>query len=170
MAMYNLTFVETGLPTGTSWSVMVNGTALSSPSGTILSQMPNGTFTFVVSQVSGYNVTPSSGRVTIDGNATVVSVQFTSNPSSGGILGIGGVTGYIVLGLVIGIAAVVAALWYIALRGGGSGDGSAVPGPEDEEGEEKVAGTKGSTTEKESSTAVHEEESEPAEAPSAEKD
>src|SRR6266568_1345194 len=76
-SMYSVAFTETGLPTGTSWSVTVNGTAQSSTSGTITFSEPNGTYAYTVGSVSGYIASPSSGSVTVTGADVGTSIAFT---------------------------------------------------------------------------------------------
>ena len=94
---YTVTLTETGLPSGTSWSVTLDGVAKASTAPTLTFTEPNGTYTYTVSTpISGGTgiryVTVGSGSVTVSGNNTSVSVPYTtqyyltmsSNPSSGG--------------------------------------------------------------------------------------
>ena len=75
---YSVTFSETGLPSGTSWSVTFNGTTQSSTTASILfSNDLNGVYNFTVGGVAGYSTTPSSGSVTINGANTTQPVTFT---------------------------------------------------------------------------------------------
>ena len=46
---YHVTFTETGLPSGTSWSVTLAGSTQSSTTGTIQFSKANGTYAFTVS-------------------------------------------------------------------------------------------------------------------------
>ena len=75
---YTVTFGETGLPSGTSWSVRVNGTleSSSSPSSIVFDE-PNGSYAFTVLNVSGYSVGPASGTLIVNGAALSVPVTFT---------------------------------------------------------------------------------------------
>jgi hypothetical protein len=77
-ALYSLAFVEGSLPSGTNWSVSVNGRSEISTNGTILFQVANGTYDFAVGAVSGYQAHPSFGTVRIDGNSVTISVSFVS--------------------------------------------------------------------------------------------
>ena len=72
---YAVTFMETGLPSGTSWSVTLDGTAQNSTADTITFMEPNGTFSFSVGLVTGYAVSLSSGNVTVSGKAVNESVS-----------------------------------------------------------------------------------------------
>ena len=82
--LYNVTFVENGLPPGTNWSVTLNGTTLSSTSNAITFTEPNGTYSYYIGSVSGYTVSPSSGSITVNGknikqNITFMPVKVVSN-------------------------------------------------------------------------------------------
>ena len=72
---YAITFTESGLPSGTSWSIVLNGTSISS-TGPITFNEPNGTYTFTVSTVSGYKASPASGTVIVSGNSVSSSIDW----------------------------------------------------------------------------------------------
>lgn len=103
LALFNLTFAETGLPNGTFWSVALWNDSTGyfsnvSSSSTISFEVPNGTYNFSVQALhfypwggefspncqngSGaqYVATPSSGNVTIDGAGATVDVTFAPIP------------------------------------------------------------------------------------------
>ena len=106
---YALTFTETGLPSGASWSVTLAGTVQTSTTTTITFQEPNGTYAFSVGSVSSYSVAPSTGSPHISGAPVTQALTFSttsSSTSSAGFLGLSGNTGYYVL---IGIAIVAIA-------------------------------------------------------------
>ncbi len=84
-----LTFFETGLPTyqgaiDNAWSVNVynptNGFNVTESSGIgfLNFSMPSGTYTYTVSPIPGFSVSPSSGSVTVDKNYVSVTLNFTS--------------------------------------------------------------------------------------------
>ncbi len=75
---YPTTFQETGLPSGTAWSVNVSGTTYSGTSGAITVSLPNGTYNFSVAAVAGYVASPSTGSVTVDANSPTVTVTFAA--------------------------------------------------------------------------------------------
>ena len=94
---YTVMFSETGLPTGTSWSVTLNGATETSTGSSISFTELNGTYAYTVSTpISGGTgvryVTAGSGSVTVNGNSPSVSVPYTtqyyitmsSSPSAGG--------------------------------------------------------------------------------------
>jgi YVTN family beta-propeller protein len=123
---FAITFSETGLTSGTSWSVTLNGTLQASNDGTVVFQAPNGTEAYSVSAVTGFTVTPSGGSVTVAGQPVTVALTFkaTTNPSSGQngsgsgssskVLGLPSAEGYLLIVLILVllvIVAVVAMRW-----------------------------------------------------------
>ncbi len=81
--IYSVMFSESGLPSGTSWSVTLNGATQTSTSPTITFNEPNGTFGYTVATpISGGSgvryVAVSSGSVTVNGNNAAVPVPYTT--------------------------------------------------------------------------------------------
>ena len=76
-ATYEVTFFETGLPAGASWSVTFNGATESSITNTIAFTELNGTYTFSVSGPSGYTVSPSTGALVVFGKPVIQDVAFS---------------------------------------------------------------------------------------------
>lgn len=74
---YGASFVESGLTSGTSWSVTFNGTSESSTTDSIDFTAVNGTYSYTISNVSGYNLTTSSGSISISGKNVTQNVTFT---------------------------------------------------------------------------------------------
>ena len=77
---YAVTFAESGLPSGTSWSVTLAGNPVSSTTGTIRFSEANGTYEYTVGGMTGYTASPSSGSVTVAGAAQSVAITFTALP------------------------------------------------------------------------------------------
>ncbi len=76
---FAVTFSESGLPSGTSWSVTVQGTTLSNATGgPIVVDLPNGTYHFRVASVPGYKTPVTSKRFMVHGSAVAVSVTYTA--------------------------------------------------------------------------------------------
>jgi len=76
---YTVTFTESGLPTGTQWSVTLNGTTKSST--TITFTVPNGEYNYSVASpilVNGveYVATKPSGTVTVNNTNVNVTIQY----------------------------------------------------------------------------------------------
>jgi hypothetical protein len=74
---YTVTFSESGLTSGKSWSVTLAGTLLSSTTTTIVFSEVNGTYAFTVGSVSGFAASPTSGNVTVSGAAVTQTITFT---------------------------------------------------------------------------------------------
>ncbi len=73
-----VTFTETGLTSGTSWSVTSQGQTLTSTTTTALLYLTNGTRGYTVHAVSGYKQTSMPpGHVVVAGGPASVSVTFT---------------------------------------------------------------------------------------------
>jgi DNA-binding beta-propeller fold protein YncE len=75
---YTVTFTESGLPSGTTWSVSFLGSLRDSRTTTIaFPPASNGTYGFTVGKVGGYNATPPSGMVTLNGANLTKAITFT---------------------------------------------------------------------------------------------
>jgi hypothetical protein len=107
-----VTFIENGLPTGTTWSITVNGTTSSSASEGIVRVLPNGTYPYVVGNVSGYSAFPSTGVVIMKGSSVGVTINFTptASPVAPTLLGLPSEVTYVVLGAAVGVGALGVAL------------------------------------------------------------
>ncbi len=77
---YEVAFQESGLPSGTNWSVLVNGTLTYSTSTSISFAEPNGSYTFSIGAADGYLPTPASGPITVAGAPVSTSVSFALPP------------------------------------------------------------------------------------------
>ena len=85
VTMYTVTFTETNLPTGTSWTVTLNGNPESSTGSSIaFSGIANGTYPFSV-HATGYVATPASGSVSVSGGSVSQGVSFQSGTVSAAI-------------------------------------------------------------------------------------
>ena len=78
---YTVTFTESGLPSGTHWSMTFNGATSGSNGTTITFDAVNGTYSYTVSNVSGYSV--SSGSISVNGANIAKNVTFTASPAPG---------------------------------------------------------------------------------------
>jgi Divergent InlB B-repeat domain len=79
--MYQVWFNETGLPTGTSWTVQLNGSTSTTTSDSIAFVRPNGTYDFSVDSVPGYTADPSEGTVRVAGAVVTMTITFASATS-----------------------------------------------------------------------------------------
>jgi YVTN family beta-propeller protein len=73
--VYPVLFVETGLPAGTDWGVIVGSQVGSSSTPNITFQEANGSFAYLVVPVNGY-ATSAGGFFTVNGSARTISVPF----------------------------------------------------------------------------------------------
>jgi sugar lactone lactonase YvrE len=74
---YPLTYTETGLPSGTPWSVTVNDTAHASAAASVPLSVTNGTYSWSVAPVSGYTLTTASvGTSLVNGVGISVELLF----------------------------------------------------------------------------------------------
>ncbi|MCW6168591.1 MAG: thermopsin [Thermoplasmatales archaeon] len=73
---YAVTFYETGLSPGTSWSVTLNGTTESSTTGMIIFMVSNGTYSYRVNPVPGYTALNDSGNMSVVGENVEYNVTF----------------------------------------------------------------------------------------------
>ena len=76
---YPVTFTETGLASGTSWSVTLNGATRTSSTTAITFNESNGTYTYSIGSVTGYSTSTPAGSVTVSSGSGSVAVKFTEN-------------------------------------------------------------------------------------------
>ena len=124
LKLYTVAFTESGLPSGTSWSVTLNGTMETLTTNTITFSLPNGTYSYTIGKISGYNISKSSGSLTINGKNATQSVTFSSVPSttpppkkSSPPSGISSYELYGIVGGVILVAAIASAFAFTRKRG-----------------------------------------------------
>jgi hypothetical protein len=76
-----VTFAEWWLPTGTAWSVTLNGDQQFSTGSTMQFDEINGTYSFSVGTVIGYTSSPGSGTVVVNGGSVSKAIAFALIPS-----------------------------------------------------------------------------------------
>ena len=114
---YNVTFTESGLNSGTIWSVTFNGVNESSKASTIVfTDISNGTYSYKVSSVANHTSSPSSGSITVRGKNTTQSLTFTHNPSKNAPFKLSSIELYAIIGAVVAIAAIGGAFMVIRRR------------------------------------------------------
>ncbi len=104
---YKITFTETGLPSGTHWSMTFNGATSSSNGTTITFNAVNGTYSYTVSNVSGYSA--PSGSVTVNGANVPENITFTSPPAQG----ISPMELYAITGVIVAIIAIAGIVMFL---------------------------------------------------------
>ncbi len=77
---YPVTFAESGLPPGASWSVTLNAATNASTNSTITFARANGTYHYAVATVPGYTTSRSSGVVTVNGTGVTRAIPFSPIP------------------------------------------------------------------------------------------
>ena len=73
---YNVAFTETGLTTGTAWSVTIGGNVINSIDSSLTVELANGTYNYSIGSVTGFHSTISSGVLIVNGSGPVISVTF----------------------------------------------------------------------------------------------
>lgn len=74
---YQVSFTESGLPSGTSWGVYVNGTLSTSSTSIIIFPVLNGTYSYEIVEPGGYIAQPQSGTFTIAGGSETEKIVFS---------------------------------------------------------------------------------------------
>jgi hypothetical protein len=77
---YPVTFLETGLPAGTNWTVTLNGTLAWSHSDAIEFLLLNGTYAFAASATGYAAVSSLPSPLTVTGTAARVTIMFSISP------------------------------------------------------------------------------------------
>ena len=75
--LYDVTFAETGLPTGQTWAVTLGGIERQASSTSISFQEPNGSYAYTIEPVPGYRSDSYGGTITVSSAELRHSVIFT---------------------------------------------------------------------------------------------
>ncbi len=105
--LYPVEFSETGLASGTSWTVTIGGHTSTSITSTLTFHIANGSYHFLIGNISGYSVTPYSGSQTVAGGGASVAVVYSATTSSSSL---GSWLTWALLALVVVLAIAVVAL------------------------------------------------------------
>lgn len=112
---YTVTVTESGLASGTTWGITLNGTLKSSTSTSVSFSLINGTYSYNLTAPSGYTASKSSGSVVVAGSNQSLAITFssssTSSPSSSS-----NDTTYIIIGVVAAVV-VVGAVAFVIMKG-----------------------------------------------------
>jgi len=82
--VFEVTVQETGLPNGTVWGFTVGGNHFSTNHSSDQFGLPNGSYTYTVDAVKGYDVANGSGTVQVIGQAVTIEVHFSATSASTG--------------------------------------------------------------------------------------
>jgi hypothetical protein len=108
---HNVSFIETGLTSGTTWNVTLNIVTISSNSTTITLVELNGTYSYAVGNVSGYTISSNgTGSVNVTGKNVTVDVSFTPKVTVS-------YTDYYIIGGVIAAIVIIGGVAYALSRG-----------------------------------------------------
>ncbi|MFY9716514.1 MAG: hypothetical protein WAK40_01060 [Thermoplasmata archaeon] len=81
---YAVNLIESGLPTDTPWHGNLTGLSGTlygySENATITFLVENGSFTYLITHVWGYDAAPSTGPATVDGANVTIRIAFSSAP------------------------------------------------------------------------------------------
>jgi hypothetical protein len=77
---YPVSFNESGLPSGASWSLVLGATQWNSSESAIGIALRNGTYDFSISSETAYRPNPSTGELTVSGGPQNVSISFAPLP------------------------------------------------------------------------------------------
>ena len=77
---FTVSFAESGLASGTSWSVTLNGVTTTSTTPFVNFTEPMGTYAYQVGGVTNYTVSPSSGSVVLSAATYTVAVTYAAIP------------------------------------------------------------------------------------------
>jgi hypothetical protein len=76
-ALFEVTFTETGLPSGTQWSIELGPNTMNSTLSSIIFTEPNGSLAFTVGAVAGFLVNRSSGSIQVTGESVFIDLAWT---------------------------------------------------------------------------------------------
>lgn len=76
-AEYPVTFLQSGLPSGTLWSVTLGGGTSSTRGTTLTFNEPNGTYAYTVGVIAGYH-TSSAGNASVQGDPVNMTLKFSA--------------------------------------------------------------------------------------------
>lgn len=77
--LFTITFMESGLPSGKSWTVLLNNTGKSTTGSAMSYSVVNGTYSFKISTGEGYASNVTDGSVRIAGQSRIVTLQFSKD-------------------------------------------------------------------------------------------
>ncbi len=125
---FGVSFTETGLPSGSDWTLDVAGSSNAVASTSYSTSLTNGSYSYAVTAPSGYVASPAGGHFTVSGSSVTVSIVFSKAPSTAATQGLSGTTEYGLLGALIALAIVAVLGWLLFVRSKRSGPANAGKG------------------------------------------
>lgn len=83
-----VSFTESGLATGTGWSVTLGGLTRSTTGSSIVFDVPDGAYAYAVVPVSSYHASPAGGTVSVREGANTTLVRFSHESAGSGAFGL----------------------------------------------------------------------------------
>ena len=74
--LYSVTFVETGLSSGTTWQLVANGTLFNVSGQSKVVDFINGSYSYSVKSISGYTITNQTAKIVVSGHSLTVYITF----------------------------------------------------------------------------------------------
>lgn len=75
---YPVVFIESGLPSGSPWTISVNGASTTTNTSTVNLSLSNGTYDVLVSTQLAYQASPASPTLDVHGSGSTVPITFVA--------------------------------------------------------------------------------------------
>ncbi|MCI4323423.1 MAG: hypothetical protein L3K03_05310 [Thermoplasmata archaeon] len=142
---FAVVFTETGLASGASWTVSLNGVPQTATGDAISFAEKNGTFAYTVTSTGTVVPNPASGSVTVVGSAVGTAIAFgtsggTTTTPSGSNTGISSTDLYAVIAVAVILGILAAIGWTRGGKGSSSGAAPNTPPPSSWNGPNAPAG------------------------------
>jgi Phosphoesterase family len=124
--LFDVNFLETGLPAGTRWTIALDGAMLGSESNAIAFAESNDSYGYTVGGVQGYFESPSLGSVRVNGVNETISVDFRSEGLLAPVVG-GNLLARALASIAVGILIVLVAIVIVQRYRAGRARGRTVP-------------------------------------------
>lgn len=83
--LFSVSFVEIGLPSGSSWTVTLNHSTGVGVGTISFSNLANGSYSFVITPIFNYSGSPASGTATVSGGSIIETIQFSEPLNQSGV-------------------------------------------------------------------------------------
>lgn len=136
---FAVTFVEQGLGMDVVWGVRFDGSESYGGSSILFEGLTNGSYAFTVPTVAGYNATPASGTLMVNGSAISQVIRFTElgvggGSNGGGLFGLSSAETDALLAVgAVGAIAVGTIAWKLRGARRPPREGTATDGPQEPE-------------------------------------
>jgi hypothetical protein len=114
MPTFEVTFTETGLPSGTTWYASVGSSTVESSTSTVVLSLANGSYTYTVGASGAYTPSPATGNADVSGSVVSLTISFSTVSSNS--QGMSGTEGNALIIAIIIVAVVAAIGWLLYIR------------------------------------------------------